>query len=97
MPPRTSSTLTSWTTIDLDVAATVRYFGILANAMQTRGNSSEDYERDSQRYGAASLGTFASVTFIKVYANCRLRRVWFSENRHSNNLPWEFQLYAAEQ
>ena len=45
---------------------------------------------------------FACVTFVKVYANCRLRRIWFSESKHSSSsgvamhTPWEFQLYAAD-
>lgn len=41
-------------------------------------------------------GTFSHVSYVKVYATCRLRRIWFSEGGLQQRLPWEFQLYAAD-
>ncbi|KAI0302406.1 hypothetical protein B0F90DRAFT_1911626 [Multifurca ochricompacta] len=37
---------------------------------------------------------FSHVSYVKVYATCRLKRVWFSEADSSQKLPWEFELYA---
>jgi len=37
---------------------------------------------------------FSHVSYVKVYATCRLRRIWFSETDSSQRLPWEFELYA---
>ena len=34
------------------------------------------------------------VSYVKVYATCRLKRIWFSEVDSSQRLPWEFELYA---
>ncbi|KAI5122634.1 hypothetical protein M0805_008720 [Coniferiporia weirii] len=39
-------------------------------------------------------GAFAKVLYVKVYANCRLRRIWFSEGQRGV-LPWEFGLYSS--
>lgn len=39
-------------------------------------------------------GTLGRVTYVKIFANCRLRRIWFSENKRGS-LPWEFALYAS--
>jgi hypothetical protein len=37
---------------------------------------------------------FSHVSYVKVYATCRLKRIWFSEADSSQRLPWEFELYA---
>lgn len=40
--------------------------------------------------------SYAATSYVKVYATCRLRRVWFSESRLADTaVPWEFQLYGA--
>ncbi|KAH8105587.1 hypothetical protein DFH11DRAFT_1290162 [Phellopilus nigrolimitatus] len=49
--------------------------------------------------GAGALlpsGTFGKVLYVKVYASCRVRRIWFSEDRRGA-LPSEFQLYSSSQ
>jgi hypothetical protein len=40
-------------------------------------------------------GTFAKTIYVKVYATCRLRRIWFAERAPSDTSPWEFGLYGA--
>jgi hypothetical protein len=37
---------------------------------------------------------FSHVSFVKIYATCRLKRIWFSEADSSQRLPWEFELYS---
>lgn len=41
-------------------------------------------------------GTYSHVSYVKVYATCRMRRMWFSEGGPQQRLPSEFQLFAAE-
>jgi len=40
-------------------------------------------------------GTYSHVSYVRVYANCRLRRIWFGENDPKEKVPWEFELYSA--
>ena len=40
-------------------------------------------------------GAFGKVLYIKVYANCRLRRIWFSNGAPNDRHPWEFDLYGT--
>ncbi|KAF9801811.1 hypothetical protein IEO21_10036 [Rhodonia placenta] len=48
------------------------------------------------RFNQVPAGTYSYVSYVKVYATCRLRRIWFSEDGPKQRLPWEFQLYAAD-
>ena len=43
-------------------------------------------------------GTYSHVSYVKVYATCRLRRILFTEvgSGPGQNLPWEFQLYGSK-
>ena len=50
------------------------------------------------RQAQVPSGTYSHVSYVKVYATCRLRRIWFSDSGPgpSQNLPWEFQLYGTK-
>jgi hypothetical protein len=48
-------------------------------------------------------GRFAYTSHVKIYATCRLRRIWFTQERVKSDalddggtggVPWEMQLYA---
>lgn len=39
-------------------------------------------------------GAYSHVSFVKVYATCRLRRIWLSEAGSGQMLPLEFDLYG---
>jgi len=41
-------------------------------------------------------GAYSHVAYVKVYATCRLRRIWFSEGGPSKKFPWEFELYGDD-
>lgn len=46
---------------------------------------------------AVPSGGYSHMAYIKVYATCRLRRIWLSESAESSSgRPWEFQLYGTE-
>ncbi|KAJ8514643.1 hypothetical protein ONZ45_g7852 [Pleurotus djamor] len=38
---------------------------------------------------------YSHISYVKIYATCRLRRIWFSEGPASQQLPWEFELYSV--
>ena len=106
-----SPSTTAWSTIDLDLHAMTRYFALFSQGAGTQ----REAESGALPTPTLTLtptphahaharpipkDAFACVTFVKVYANCRLRRIWFSESKHSSGVathtPWEFQLYAAD-
>lgn len=76
--------LTEWCTLDVNVAACLRSFASIAADVPST---------------AVALSTFTSISYIKIYANCRVRRLWVSQgtqHRGSNQSGWpaEFQLYG---
>ena len=78
----------------------MQYFTFLATAQlnSSARDSEEDDDDDNSRLtpGLAPLpsGKFGKVVYVKVYANCRLRRIWFSEGRREGELPWELGLFG---
>jgi hypothetical protein len=50
----------------------------------------EDYEIELPN------ARFSRISYVKVYATCRLKRIWFSEEDSSQRLPLEFELYAEK-
>ena len=67
--------------------------------MLTSHFSSKELLR-TQEDGPMPRGAFPSrlafVTYIKVYATCRLRRAWFTAGKESDVIrrPWELELYG---
>jgi len=55
----------------------------------------QDDEEDVRLYEIElPSARFSHASYVKVYATCRLKRIWFSEADSSQRLPWEFELYA---
>jgi hypothetical protein len=40
-------------------------------------------------------GPYSHLSYIKIYATCRLRRIWLSDFPPDSQVPWEFELYGA--
>ncbi|KAI0350843.1 hypothetical protein OH77DRAFT_993128 [Trametes cingulata] len=95
-PPPSSRPLTSWCTIAINLPSLLPHFSSASLAR----NDDESRTAGSSSFGTHAVrvpsGTYSHVSYVKVYANCRLRRIWFSEGGPQQRLPWEFQLYAAE-
>ncbi|KAI0915994.1 hypothetical protein AcV5_003454 [Taiwanofungus camphoratus] len=102
-PSSSSHPLTSWCSIALNLPSFLPHFSSAALAR------SEDEAFDHQPHEAGRRnstnaarstgvpsGTYSHVSYVKVYATCRLRRIWFSEGGPLQRLPWEFQLYAVD-
>ncbi|KAI0760100.1 hypothetical protein C8Q74DRAFT_1293985 [Fomes fomentarius] len=99
-PPASSRPLTSWSTISLNLPTLLPHFSSAALARRDGEDEDEsttvDHHDHRGRSAQVPSGTFSHVSYVKVYATCRLRRIWFSEGGLQRRLPWEFQLYAAD-
>ncbi|GLB42308.1 putative protein of unknown function (DUF667) [Lyophyllum shimeji] len=90
-PPSSSRPLTSWSTVTLHLPSYLPYFsspkliGSTDNEHIARGTRSE-----------VPGGTYSHVAYVRVYATCRLRRIWFTEGGPAQTVPWEFNLYGGE-
>ncbi|OSX60844.1 hypothetical protein POSPLADRAFT_1147024 [Postia placenta MAD-698-R-SB12] len=94
LPSSSSRLLTSWCTINLNLPALLPHF-LSASLLRPDGDEDAD-SLDSDDEDDVPAGTYSYVSYVKVYATCRLRRIWFSEDGPKQRLPWEFQLYAAD-
>lgn len=89
-PPASLHPLTAWSIIDFHLPSLLQQF---ANF----GSQDTDAEaRAHQRtYMILPSGPYSHMSYIKIYATCRLRRIWLSDLAHSPGLPWEFELCGA--
>ncbi|KAH9847432.1 hypothetical protein C2E23DRAFT_498540 [Lenzites betulinus] len=95
-PPPSSRPLTSWCTIAINLPSILPHFSSAA----LTGDDQGDQYSGSAPHGHRVIqqvpsGSYSHVSYVKVYANCRLRRIWFSDGGPKQRLPWEFQLYAT--
>ncbi|KAI1786077.1 hypothetical protein LXA43DRAFT_82350 [Ganoderma leucocontextum] len=99
-PPSSSRPLTSWSTISLNLPSLLPHFSSAALARtdedEDESSTSSFSSRSGRTHAQVPSGTYSHVSYVKVYATCRLRRIWFSEGGPQQRLPWEFQLYAVD-
>ncbi|KAF8068938.1 hypothetical protein FPV67DRAFT_1097733 [Lyophyllum atratum] len=87
-PPSSSRPLTSWSTLTLCLPSYLPYF-----------SSPKLTDNDHVVGGARAevpSGAYSHVAYVRVYATCRLRRIWFAEGGPGQKVPWEFELYGSE-
>jgi len=89
-PTASTTPLTSWTTISLSLPTLISHFSSRA-LVRNLHDDEEDVRLQEIELPSAR---FSHVSYVKVYATCRLKRIWFSETDSSQRLPWEFELYA---
>ncbi|KAH9946878.1 hypothetical protein B0H21DRAFT_378705 [Amylocystis lapponica] len=104
-PPASSRPLTSWCTLALNLPSLLPHFSSFVLI-----HTDEDEEKQDAKDGnplamsthspstaiaRVPSGIYSHVSYVKVYATCRLRRIWFSEDGNTQRLPWEFELYGA--
>ncbi|EPS94077.1 hypothetical protein FOMPIDRAFT_1033502 [Fomitopsis schrenkii] len=104
-PPPSSRPLTSWSTITLNLPQFLPHF---SSASLTRRDSNDDDAEEDGSYTSSNVphvssrpiavpsGSYSHASYVKVYATCRLRRIFFTENGPRQELPWEFGLYSAD-
>ena len=89
-PPTSSLPLTSWCSVDLNVATYLPSFS--ASSLL----ATPDRESPPGSTRPVPSGAFSHISYVKVYATCRLRRIWLSEAWPlDQRVPWEFQLYSS--
>ncbi|KAF5311113.1 hypothetical protein D9619_007987 [Psilocybe cf. subviscida] len=109
-PARSPHTLTAWDTVAVNLPSLLPYFAspLLSRAQSQNGDRERPGEMSDDNFrphpnpivnvGASVAdipsGPYAHASFVRVYATCRLRRIWFTESGPSQKIPWEFELYA---
>jgi hypothetical protein len=70
LPATDQHTLTTWLDIKLNLASLLPLFKSLPRA--------QDHKDKRQKLDTElPSGSFSEVTYVRVYANCRMRRIWF--------------------
>ncbi|KAJ7741959.1 hypothetical protein DFH07DRAFT_837068 [Mycena maculata] len=87
-PSISSRPLTAWATVTLHLPTLLAHF---TSASLPRGPEGAHMPATSM-----PSGSFSHTSHVKVYATCRLRRIWFSQSGPSKQPPWEFGLYGDE-
>ena len=90
VPLESSRPLTTWVTINMHLPTVLPYFSSLAPRAE-QGESGTSGEARS----LLPRGSFGHSTYLKIYASCRVRRVWFSTEGPGGAVPWEFGLYST--
>ncbi|KAN0127377.1 hypothetical protein V8E53_014809 [Lactarius tabidus] len=91
-PSASTTPLTSWSTLSLYLPTLLSHFSSRA-LVQNLYDEEEDERLHEVELPSAR---FSHVSYVKVYATCRLKRIWFSEEDSSQRLPWEFELCAEK-
>lgn len=100
-PNASTRPLTTWSTIDLNLASMLPSFSstVFTHSDDVSEGEEGDFGRPTKKPRPAVLvpsGMYSHVSYVKVYATCRLRRIWLSQNGTTHDLPWEFQLHSAD-
>nr|XP_019010347.1 uncharacterized protein I206_04815 [Kwoniella pini CBS 10737]OCF49128.1 hypothetical protein I206_04815 [Kwoniella pini CBS 10737] len=99
-----NNTLTKWLNISINLNSLLNLFKILPRSKKEKEEEEKIKKRKLKIINnqLPSEGKFQSITYIKIYANCRIRRIWFSEEGEktlrsmSKNVQDEWELYAAD-
>ncbi|KAJ7108704.1 hypothetical protein C8R44DRAFT_803390 [Mycena epipterygia] len=91
-PSISSRPLTAWATVTLHLPTLLSHF--TSSSLLLRGT--EGPHMPTLSGTNMPSGSFSHTSYVKVYATCRLRRIWFSQAGPSKQAPWEFELYGDE-
>ncbi|KAJ7185797.1 hypothetical protein C8R46DRAFT_982584 [Mycena filopes] len=91
-PSISSRPLTAWATVTLHLPTLLPHF--TSSSLLPRGP--EVAQMPASLGTGMPTGPFSHTAYVKVYATCRLRRIWFSQGGPSKKAPWEFELYGDE-
>ncbi|KAG6885397.1 hypothetical protein C0992_005177 [Termitomyces sp. T32_za158] len=109
-PAPSTRPLTPWSTLALHLPSYIPYFssakllrdggGVRSGdgvCSGDRGGDGDGGEGGGGGVSALPGGTYAHVAYVRVYATCRLRRIWFTQaGGPRQRVPWEFELYGCE-
>ncbi|KAH7905051.1 hypothetical protein BJ138DRAFT_1138381 [Hygrophoropsis aurantiaca] len=80
-------------TITVSLASLMSHF--TSRALRATPDGEEGGQAAQTPNSEVPSGQYSYLAHIKVYATCRLRRIWLSDSGPSQRIPWEFELYAA--
>ncbi|KAK8853224.1 hypothetical protein IAR55_003926 [Kwoniella newhampshirensis] len=104
LPKASPSQLTQWSHVPLNLPSLIALFQTPPRP-QTHASDEESNgsaPRKKRKVADLPSGGFGSVTYLRVYANCRVRRIWFSAEGEKTieamgrGVRDEWGLYAAE-
>ncbi|KAI6129540.1 hypothetical protein EV401DRAFT_2133293 [Pisolithus croceorrhizus] len=99
-PSSSSNALTAWSTVTVYLPGFIPQFASVSRDQRLRTDASdEDGSTDPSNAPSPQFlpgGAYAHLTHIKIYATCRLRRIWLSDSPPGTGgpTPWEFELYG---
>jgi len=87
LPTQSPTSLTSWCTVSLHLPTLIPHFRSPSLVVPSPTTALEPVPTQ-----------YSHTSYFKIYATCRLRRVWFSESGQTEDIrgAWEMGLYAAE-
>jgi len=86
--------LTQWLELLSDVPSLLPSFH---NGALVASPPPADDDDDEEPLARAPRGAFGCVSYVRVYANCRVRRIWFARERERGVSGGEWGLYASRQ
>lgn len=96
--PSSSNLLTPWSTVTLHLPKFIPYFSSVSRGQRLQDDTRDVSVASSSSHPLPLLpdGTYSHLTYVKIYATCRLRRIWLSDCAPSAEAPspWEFELYG---
>ncbi|KAI6043998.1 hypothetical protein EDC04DRAFT_501246 [Pisolithus marmoratus] len=99
-PSSSSNALTAWSTVTIHLPSFIPQFASVSRDQRSRTDASdEDGSTDASSVPSPQFlpgGAYAHLTYVKIYATCRLRRIWLSDSAPGAGgpIPWEFELYG---
>ncbi|THU99740.1 hypothetical protein K435DRAFT_776872 [Dendrothele bispora CBS 962.96] len=99
-PSLSSHPLTAWSTISLHLPTFLpRFSSVALTSSHAEDGDGENDISDPDSVSTMSRarlpsGTYSHIAYVRVYATCRLRRIWLNEGGPGQKPPWEFELYA---
>ncbi|ODN77667.1 hypothetical protein L202_04818 [Cryptococcus amylolentus CBS 6039] len=100
--PPSESLVTPWLHIPLNLASLLPLFQSIPRDYTDNDGEQGGARKKRRAESELPSGSFKSVSFVKVYANCRVRRVWFSAEGEKTlasmgkGVEDEWALYAAD-
>jgi len=77
VPTKSVSTLTPWLHISFDLNTLIPLFQALPRAQEELGADDKPAKRRKVHSADVPAGHLGYVSYVRVYANCRVRRIWF--------------------
>ena len=86
LPTKSVSTLTPWLHISFDLNTLIPLFQALPRATEQHGADHKPAKRRKVHSADVPAGHLGYVSYVRVYANCRVRRIWFVSHREHRGL-----------